>query len=141
MRIIPHSLHAVRSICTRIVILSSDSDVIVVAMYFYHIFAANGLRELWLRVGDRTRFSPLHVIADKTGRLMCEVVPAMHVLTGCDIPSKSGTKAVGIKAESVLYLKNFGRAHTNVQDCLHNAEKYLVQVLNRGNHGIETMDC
>ena len=72
---------------------------------------------------------------------MCEVLPAMHALTGCDITSKFGTKSAGIKAESVLYLKDFGRAQTNVQDCVHNDEKYLVQVLNRGNHGIETMDC
>ena len=72
------------------------------------------------------------------------VLPAMHALTGCDMTSKFGTKAAGIKTEAVLYLKDlkdFGRTHTNVQDCLHNAEKYLVQVLNRGNHGIETVDC
>ena len=54
--------------------------------------------------------------------------------------SKFGTKAAGIKAEPVLYLKDFGRAHTDVQDCVQNAEKFLVQVLNRGKHGIETMD-
>jgi len=71
---------------------------------------------------------------------MCEVLPATHVLTGCDITSKFGTKAAGIKAEPVLYLKDFGRAHTDVQDCVQNAEKFLVQVLNRGKHGIETMD-
>ena len=39
-----------------------------------------------------------------------------------------------------LYLKDFVKAHTDVQDCVQNAEKFLVQVLNRGNHGIETMD-
>ena len=71
---------------------------------------------------------------------MCEVLPATHVLTGCDITCKFGTKGAGIKAEPVLYLKDFGRAHTDVQDCVQNAEKFLVQVLNRGKHGIETMD-
>ena len=56
IRIIPHALHAIRSNCTRIVILSSDTDVFAVAMYFYHIFTTNGLCELWLRggVGDCT---------------------------------------------------------------------------------------
>ena len=29
----------------------------------------------------------------------------------------------------------------NVQDCISSAEKYLVQVLHRGNHGIETIDA
>ena len=43
-------------------------------------------------------------------------------------------------AEPVLYLKDFGRAHTDVQDCVRNAEKFMVQVVHRGNHGIETMD-
>ena len=63
-----------------------------------------------------------------------------NVLTGCDITSKFGTISAGIKAEPVLYLKDFGRAHTDVQDCVQNADKFLVQVLNRGKHGIETMD-
>ena len=143
IRIIPHAVNAVRHSCmARIVILSSDTDVFVVAMYFYHLLAAHGLAELWLRggVGDKTRFIPLHVIAGKVGKPVCEVLPAIHALTGCDITSKFGTKAAGIKAQPVLYLKDFGRAHTDVQDCVQNAEKFLVQVLNRGNHGIETMD-
>ena len=92
-------------------------------------------------MGDRTRFIPLHVISEKVGRPMCEVLPAIHASTGCDITSNFGTKADGVKAAPVLYRKDFGRAQTNVQDCLHNAEKYLVQVLHRGNHGFETMDC
>jgi len=80
------------------------------------------------------------LIAVKVGKPMCEVLPATHVLTGCDITSKCGTKAAGIKAKPVLYLKDFGRAHTDVQDCVQNAEKFLLQVLNRGKHGVETMD-
>jgi len=128
---------------TRIVILSSDNDVFVVAMYFYHLLAANRLAGLWLRggVGNKTRLIPLHVIAVKVGKPMREVLPATHALTGCDSTSKFGTKAAGIKAEPVLYLKDFGRACMDMQDCVQNAEKFLVQVLNRGKHGIETMDC
>jgi hypothetical protein len=143
IRIIPHAVTAVKQSCmARIVILSSDTDVFVVAMYFYHLLVAHGLAELWLRggVGDKTRFIPLHVIAATVGKPVCEVLPATHALTGCDITSKFGTKAAGIKAQPVLYLKDFGRAHTDVHDCVQNAEKFLVQVLNRGNHGIETMD-
>jgi len=112
-------------------------------MYFYHLLAGNGLTELWLRggVSDKTRFIPLHVIAVKVGKPMCEgVLPATHVSTGCDITSKFGTKAADIKAEPVAHLKDFGRAHTDVQHWVHNAEKFLVQVLSKGKHGIETMD-
>jgi len=142
IQVIPHAVYVVRHSCmTWIVILSSDTDVLVIAMYFCHLLAANGLAELWLRggVGDKTRFILLHVIAVKVGKPMCEVLPATHALTCCDSSSKFGTKAAGIKAEPVLYLKDFGRAHT-VQDCVQNTEKFLVQVLNRRKHGIETMD-
>ena len=72
--------------------------------------------ELWLRrgVGDKTRFIPVHVTAVKVGKPVCEVFPATCVLTGCDITSKFGTKAAGIKAQPVLYLKDFGRARSDV---------------------------
>ena len=47
IRIIPHAVNAVKQSCmARIVILSSDTDVFVVAMYFYHLLAAHGLVEL-----------------------------------------------------------------------------------------------
>ena len=61
---------------------------------------------------------------------MCEILPVMHAIDGCDITSKFGMKSASIKAETVLYLKDFGEAQTNMQDCVHNAKKYLVQVLN-----------
>ena len=78
--------------------------------------------------------------AVKVGKPVCEVLPATHALTGCDITRKFGTKAAGINAEPVLYSKDFGRAHTDVQDCVQNAEKFLVQVLNIWNNDIEIMD-
>jgi len=143
IQIIPHAVNVVRHSCMiRIVILSSDTDVFIAAIYFYHLLAANELAELWLRrgVGDKTRFIPVHVIAVKVEKPMCEVLPATHALTCCDNTSKFGTKAAGIKAKPVLYSKHFGRAHMDVQDCVHNAEKFLEQVLNREKHGIETMD-
>jgi len=50
-QIIPHVVYVVRQSCvTRIVILSSDTEVFVVAMYFYHLLAANKLAELWLHI-------------------------------------------------------------------------------------------
>jgi len=76
----------------------------------------------------------------KVGKPVCEVLPATHALTGCDITCKFGMKAAGINAEPVLYLKDFGRAHMDVQNCMQNAEKFLVQVLNRGNDGTEMTD-
>jgi len=101
IRVIPHAVYVVRNSCmTWIVILCSDTDVLVAAMYFYHLLAANKHTELWLKrgVGDKKRFIPVHVIAVKVGKPMCAVLPATHALTSCDSTSKFGTRAAGIKA-------------------------------------------
>ena len=71
---------------------------------------------------------------------MCKVLPAVHALTGCDATSEFGTKSAGVKADPSMYLKDFGKLEGDVPETLCNAEKYLVQVLNRGNHGIKTLD-
>ena len=67
---------------------------------------------------------------------MCEVLAATHAMTGCDITSKFGRKAAGIKAEPVLYLKDSGRTHADLAVRVQYAVKWLVQVLN---HGVETI--
>jgi len=46
IQIILHAVYVVKESCmTWIVILSSDTDVFIVAMYFYHLLAANKLAE------------------------------------------------------------------------------------------------
>jgi len=40
----------------------------------------------------------------------------------------------------VIAVKVLPATHMDVQDCVQNAERFLVQVLNRGNHCTETMD-
>ena len=82
----------------------------------------------------------LHVLANNLGQPMCEVLPAVHALTGCDVTSKFRTKSAGIKADPSMYLKDFGKLEGDVPETLRNAEKYSVQVLKRGNHGTKTLD-
>ena len=40
---------------------------------------------------------------------MCEVLPAVHALTGCDVTSKFRIKSTGIKADPSMYLNDFGK--------------------------------
>ena len=143
VRIFPHALHAIKQCSiTRVVVLSNDTDVVVLGLHFYHLFMANGLQELWIRfgIGEKTRFLPGHLLAERWGEEMCDVLPAAHSLTGCDITSKFGTKAAAIKADPVLHLKNFGKPDVSLLCCLKQAEAYLVNVFHHGNQGTENMD-
>ncbi|MCG8430862.1 MAG: hypothetical protein MJA29_06800 [Candidatus Omnitrophica bacterium] len=99
----------------RIVILSGDTDVFVLGMYFLSLFNVNGVCEVWFKggVASTTRYIPIHVLAKNVGRSMCEILPAIHALSGSDVTSKVGTKSSALKADPEKYLKGFGKPHTN----------------------------
>ena len=86
-RIPLHVLNSLRSGHRVCVVISNDTDVLVALLYDMPVFLDYQLPELWLRagVGDSTRYVPLHTLFDILGRQLCEVLPAVHSLTGCDI--------------------------------------------------------
>jgi len=59
-------------------------------------------------VGDSTRFSPIHVLAAQIGDNLCQVLPAVHVLSGCDYTSKIGTKHAALMTNPEHCLEEFG---------------------------------
>lgn len=146
VRLIPHAVHATQSDfnINRIVVLSNDTDVIVLHIYFWNMLHNQGLKELWVKagLGDTTRYIPIHTLANKLGQDLCKVLPAVHNLTGSDYTSKFGTKAASLKANPTELLQGFGK-DPNSPDLRHlmeKAETFLAHVYKRGNHGINKMD-
>ena len=141
-RLIPHAIHAIMNGNSRIVILSSDTDVFVGALYFWNLFHSHGLKEFWMRagVGDTTRYVPLHILGGKVPNL-CKVLPAAHALTGCDITSKVGTKLAALKVGPEKYLEHFGKTtnEAEMSNSIEAAETYLVNVIKAGTP-CKTMD-
>ncbi len=131
-RLMPHAFHAIDTGTKRIVILSSDTDVLVLALHFWTRMQSRGLLEMWMRagVGNSTRYIPLHTMASNNEPL-CLVLPAVHALTGCDSTSKVGTKLSALKADPINYLADFGKSlnDPNLEHAFTNAEEYLVHVL------------
>ena len=62
-------------ISTVSLLLTGDTDVMVLALYFNTDLKTNRLSELWMRagVGDSTRYIPLHLIFERKPEL-CSVV-------------------------------------------------------------------
>ena len=71
---------------------------------------SNGLSELWMKfgIGNSSRFIPLHFLASQLGPRVCSVIIKAHILTGCDITSKIGTKVAALKCKPEKYLMTFG---------------------------------
>ena len=130
LRIIPHIEDSVQSKNTRIVLLSNDTDVLVLLLYFLQYFTSIGLKELWIQfaTGQNKRFIPVHKLSCKLGPQMCSNLFKAHILTGSDFTSKIGTKAAAVKCGQIDYLNNFG-LECSIKSQFENAEKYLVAVL------------
>jgi hypothetical protein len=75
----------------RIIIKTSDTDVIVLCIYFDK--QMTNTSELWLQmenvssVKDGRRFLPIHELCSSLSEITCRVFPAAHALSGCDTTS------------------------------------------------------
>ena len=88
-----HAHHASSEV-KRVIIQSPDTDVLLLCVSHYD---ATGCNELWFPSGvkELSHFIPAHSIATTLGPQMCKVLPAFHLLTGCD--STSSLSGVGKK--------------------------------------------
>ena len=129
-----HALHSVNGGASRVILLSNDTDVVVLGLHYWSLLKGHGLKELWIRagVGNSTRHIPLHTLAEKMDPEICKVIlPLLH-LTGCDSSSKFGTKAAGLKANPAQHLQEFRKDPANIDFA--GVEHYLINVFKSGTH-------
>jgi hypothetical protein len=78
---------------TRVVVQSPDTDVAFLCIYAYQYLMCE---QFWFRTGvkDKLRYIPVHTLTQKLGHDLCNLLPAFHVLTGCDRQQVAYTKLV-----------------------------------------------
>ena len=76
VRVIPHIHKAVSNGMERVVVLSIDTDVVVLLPFYIFDFFSLGLKECWIRVGpiEKTKFIPIHTLGRKLGHRTCSAV-------------------------------------------------------------------
>ena len=99
--VILHILKAVMRGVRQIIVHSNDNGVAVYLLYCIHYFISQGIKDLWIKfgIGDRSKHIPVHKLGIVLGTQLCKIILKSHVLTGCDVTSKVGTKAATIKSE------------------------------------------
>ena len=129
-RMIPHIAKAGEEQHERVLVMSNDTDVVIYNLAYFSQFKQRGVKQLWIRFGsqDKKRDIPIHSIAEKFGDEKCLALLKAHILTGCDVTSRIGTKAAAVKARPELYLQHFGEEPLR-ETALQQAEKYLVKVI------------
>ena len=142
-RITPHThiYHNILNGYKRIVVISNDTDVFALILHYMSLFFVKGINELWLKfgTGSYTRMLPMHIMHSNVGHEMCSVILRLHVLTGCDVTSKIGTKHGTLNTKPIDYLKTFGQSKNLCHEEAEKAESYLVKVL-RSSSACTTMN-
>ena len=79
-------------------------------------------------VGPKVRFIHLHVLIARLDQNLHDVLLKVHILKGCDVTSKIGTKSAALKSDPHMYLKNFGENEL-LESSFVDAELYVIKVL------------
>ncbi len=129
-RIISHVHWAVGRGCERAIVVSNDTDTVILLLRYISLFKEGGLQELWVQygTGEKRRMIPLHVMHLKLGEELCRVLIKAHVTTGDDALSKVGTKHAALVCRPAMLLSSFGEYPVLSEAELHQAELYLVRV-------------
>lgn len=132
IRILLHAFHAVQEGHESVMIRTVDTDVLVLAVGFYHEIKS---KYLWVAFGTGKNFSfiPAHEIAEGLGPRKSVCLPMFHALTGCDTTSsflgkgKKTAWAIWTKfddlTEALLDIKNELRVNSKALGCI---ERFVI---------------
>ena len=139
MRIILHTYWALLKGFDSLVVLTNDTDILVLLLRYMSLFVNMKLNSLYMQLGmgKHTRYFPMHKLFEALGETRCRNLIKAHIATGCDWISKVGSKT---KAMVKLDLLNeFGEADLTEESFIA-AEEYLVSVLKGKNTIYKTFD-
>ena len=94
VRMIPHALHSVNGGSSRVILLSNDTDVVVLGLYYWSLLKGHGLKEVWIRagVGNSTRHISLHTLAERmtqrSAKSHCHSITLLVVIHPANLPQK-----------------------------------------------------
>jgi hypothetical protein len=79
---------------SKVVIRTSDTDCLVIALAFKHLY--NPLLEIWLEVGTQSnnsqRYININSLHAQLGESLCKSLLVYHALTGCDYTASFSRK-------------------------------------------------
>ncbi|KAE8741877.1 hypothetical protein FOCC_FOCC012580 [Frankliniella occidentalis] len=85
-RILLHVKDGVEHGAKVVVVRSSDTDVLVISISFFHQLKLSGLQELWFLTGtgQKRRYIAVHKVAEKLGEEKSVALRGFHAYTGSD---------------------------------------------------------
>ena len=134
-RMFLHAEHASQNGHQRIAIKSSDTDVEVLACYYQAVISADII--LISGTSRRSRIVSIRRVGERLGREICEILPSLHAITGCDSVSAFSTKGkkkaldvVPMNSALRQTLGSLGERVPARQDDLNKLERFVCALYN-----------
>ena len=77
---------------------------------YFHVFKTTNVNKIWVTFGihKRQRHIPVYQLAEILGTDRLRALLKTHILTGCDVTNKTGSKSAACKACPEKHLYDFG---------------------------------
>ena len=81
---------------------------------YFHVDKTMNVSKIWMKFGilECQAHIPVHQLAEILGTQKPRALLKAHILTGCDVTSKIGSKTAAFKACPEKYLYDFGEEFT-----------------------------
>ena len=92
-----------------VTVISDDTDVLVLMLFYFKKFSRQGLRELYQKDrGSDKRMRPIHTMSPNIEERFCRTLLKAHLGTGADYQSKIETKKSSLNPNPEVVLKELG---------------------------------
>ena len=129
-RLIQHIYWAAGQGKSTFLVVSNDTDVLVLLIHYFKKFKSAGVSKIWqkLGTGHKKRCIPIHHLYYRIPKPLKDVLLPCYIGRGCDYLSKVGMKLGSLRALPEKFLSGFGTKNLDeVQIKL--AEEFLVNVI------------
>ena len=106
MRLMLHIHHSTLHGFERVVVISNDTNVVTILLYFTSDFIDFGGKEIWVlhRTWEKEQCLLSHTLFLQLAQTKCKTIFKAHTISSCDVTNKFGTKPAALHAQGEKYL-------------------------------------
>jgi len=129
-RIILHAVSLSRD-HSRVIVRCDDTDVLVLLIYYSSRKQLTDKAHMYAGHSGKERYIPVHEIVTQLGPTVCECLPAIHAITGCDttcsfhrIGKRTAYSTLIKNAQALSDMKGFHEA--DIDTCVSLSRKFVL---------------
>ena len=105
-----HIVSAANKDMKQVLVLSNGTVVTIYTLVYFHVFKTTNVNKIWVKFGihELQIHIPVYHLAEVVGTERLQALLKAHILIGCDVTSKTGSKSEACEAFPEKHLYKFG---------------------------------